>query len=261
MKHCVFVGIVTILIMGMMPTVNGQTPTPLPGTPLTLSCDVFTYNPGITGVELISNWLFLDRAAVMMENPETFPIEIIGLEAYFGLTSNPLWVQVEFFEIFNENYLPDVEAAGLPISELYDFLSDPIPGNPLIGLAAMDIANYPELNPPIIVNPGVKFAVALRNLMDDPDFPVPGMKITAEQDGRCPPQYWSDETNFFFNYEESGGSQWYFKEDIGLSTNFYIQVKYIPATEYRSPSMGPVGILGLLGILSVALLRRRTRQK
>jgi hypothetical protein len=250
-RKCFFM-VTALLIFGSVTI--AQTPTPLPGTPLALTCDPFTFLPGISSVEVITNWNDLDRACIVLENTTGGAIAIAGFHGYFAQTEYPLIAQLRIWEVVNEDLLPDLYDAAILVSEgTYDVGADPVPGNPQIALVTCDLENYPGLSMPVI-NPGKKFVVDIINV--HPDDPY-CMKITAEWDeSQCPPAYWSNETNIFGD-QVGGTLNWFFKEDIGNATNFYMGVTYYDNVDPRTPAMGTIGLVSLLVIVSFALTMKR----
>lgn len=238
----------------MCVTTFGQTPTPLPGTPLALTCDEFTHIPDLGAVEVIANWNWLDRTCILLENNFGGAIEIAGVQAYFSQTQFPLITQVRIWEVKNEHLLPNVPEAAVLVSEIYDFGVDPIPGNPDVALITFDLENYPGFMPMPVINPNKKFIVDLINVND-----TSSMKTTAEWDGRCPPAYWNEQTNIFADFDGSTIT-WHFKEDIGQSTNFYVGVTFYTGATPRVPAMGTAGVVGLLILISFGMIRKK-RQK
>ena len=234
-----------------------QTPTPLPGTPQALTCMDFTHLPGMSGVEVINNWEYLDRACVVLQNNTGGAIEISACQGYFSVTSNPLIMQIRIWEILNESLLPDLPAAAIQVSDTYGFSADPIVGSPQVALVTFDLEGYMGGTVPMpVINPGKKFVIDFINLLDEGGSGVPGMKITAEQVGDCPPSFWADGTNIYGNYQ-TGATTWSFKELIGLSTNFYIGVTYYDNADPRTPAMGTLGLFGVLGAISLVMMRKR----
>jgi hypothetical protein len=228
-----------------------ETPTPLPGTPLALTCDEFTHFPDLGAVEVITNWNWLDRSCVLLENNSGSAIEIAGVQAYVSQTQFPLITQIRIWEVLNEQYLPNVPQAAILVSEIYDFGVEPVPGNPEVALVTFDLENYPGFAPMPVINANRKFVVDLINVNDSSS-----MKTTAEWDGRCPPSFWEDQTNIFANFD-AGATTWHFKEDIGQSTNFYIGVTYYTGATPRVPAMGTAGVIGLLVLISLGLLGKK----
>lgn len=253
-----------ILLVSLIMTVAGsvghaQTPTPLPGTPQALTCVAFTSSPGLPGVEIVDSWEFLDRACIVMENTTGTAIEIAGCQGYFGRTVNPLEVHIRIWQIHNESLLPDLQAAASQVSETYAFAASPVPGSPQVSLITFDLEHYPDGYAMPLIDSGRKFVVEFMNMLDESGSGIIGMKIAAEFAGQCPPTYWADETNLFYDFDEAtpANSDWYFKEDIGNSTNYYMGVTYYDNAIPRTPSMGTFGILGILGFITLAMTRRR----
>ncbi|MGB3975634.1 MAG: hypothetical protein WBM02_05255 [bacterium] len=234
---------------------NAQTPGPLPGTPLALTCMPFVTSPGITSVESIANWNYLDRVCVVLENTTGGAIEIAGVQGYFTRTDNPLIAQLRIWEVQNEHLLPNVGAACIMVSEgTYDFAAAPVPGFPQIALVQLDLTSYPGMTKLPVINPGKKFIVDLINVTEQPS-----MEMTAEVPGQCPPSFWAERTNIFGN-QVGATLTWNFKEDIGLPTNFYLGVTYFDNADPRTPAMGTVGLIGLLVAVSFALTGRNKKR-
>jgi len=234
-----------------------QTPTPVPGTPLALTCMSFTTLPGMALIESMDNWLYLDRVAVLLENTTGGAIEISACQGYFTQTENPLVTQIRIWEVLNEANLPDLSSAAVQIGETYGFSVEPVAGNPQVALVTFDLENYTGGSVPMpVINPDKKFVVDFINLMDEGGGGLPGMKVAAEVVGQCPPMFWADGTNLFGDYQ-TGLTTWNFKEDIGSATNFYLGVTYYDNAEPRTPAMGTLGMIGLLMLISFALTRRR----
>ncbi len=249
------IGFIVILFI-VSGLVNAQTPGPLPGTPLALTCVPFETLPGIGSVESIANWGFLDRVCVVLENTTGGAIEIAGLQGYFSRTDNPLIAQLRVWEVMNEHLLPDVNAACIMVSEgTFDFAAAPVPGFPQIALIQLDLVDYPGMPLPVI-NPGKKFIIDLINLTEPPQS---SMEITAEVSGQCPPSFWAERTNIF-GKQVGATLTWNFKEDIGQPTNFYLGVTYFDNADPRTPAMGTVGLIGLLVAVSFALTRRNKKR-
>ncbi|MBN1879222.1 hypothetical protein JW823_03850 [bacterium] len=234
-----------------------QTPTPLPGTPLSLTCWDFTYLPQMGAVDVITDWQYLDRACVVLENTTGGAIEISGIEAYFSQTENPLIGQLRIWEVLNEQFLPDLPAAAVQVSDIYALGADPVMGSPSIALVTFDLEGYLGGTVPMpVINPGKKFVVDIINLLDEGGSGLPGMKVTAEISEDDCPGFWVDRTNIFGN--QSGSTlTWNFKEDIGDETNFYIGVKYYDNAVPRTPAMGTIGIIIVVLLISCAMICRR----
>ncbi|MBN1295438.1 hypothetical protein JXA80_01570 [bacterium] len=256
----VFISVVMLLMVA--PVLMAQTPTPLPGTPMALTCVDFIASPGLSGVENIASWGYLDRTFILLENGPDGAIEISQCQGYFTQTYNPIEVHIRIWEVRQEALLPDVLAAASQVSVTYAFSFDPIPGAPQVALMTFDLEGYEGGSVPMpVINPGRKFIVEFMNLMDQQGSGVPGMRITAEIELQCPPAYWQDGTNIFFNYDEDtpANSTWNFKEDIGLDTNFYMGITYYDNATPRAPAMGTWGLIGLLLCVSMGIMKRRVR--
>ena len=248
------IGFIVILFI-VSGLVNAQTPGPLPGTPLALTCMPFTDSPGLGAVESINNWDFLDRVCIVLENDTGVKMEIAGLQGYFANTAFPLISQLRVWEVHNETLLPDVVAAAT-LKGTYDFAASTAPGSPLVSLVTFDLTTYPGTPMPVI-NPGKKFVVDIINVTE-----TESMKMAAEIEGECPPQYWAEKTNIF-GKQVGATLTWNFKEDIGLSTNFYLGVTYFEKEneeDPETPAMGTIGLIGLLVTLSFALTKRNKKR-
>lgn len=256
-KHTFFIVVLAIL---MTQCVVAQTPTPLPGTPAQLTCMTFTSSPGLPGVEEISNWEYLDRACILLENTSGTAIEISQCQGYFSQTQNPIEVHIRIWEVQQYPLLPDVLAACTQVSVTYGFGFDPIPGFPDVALITFDLEHYDGGSVPMpVINPGKKYIVEFMNLMDEQGSGIPGMRVDAELVGQCPTSF-QNGTNIFFDYDEDvpSNSAWYYKEDIGLATNYYMGVTYYDGADPRAPSMGVFGIIALVVFISLAIVRRRS---
>lgn len=250
---------VIILSLCILPAVSAQ----LPGTRDALTCVDIVPIPGLSSAQIFLDWNYLDRVAIILENTESFPIEITGVECYLGNTQYPLITNMRFYHIVNEAALPNLYDAGAWTGNWFVFGSDPIPGSPMLGYVALDIAAYPDVFNPLIFNPGDKYAVEIENLVETE---LSGsMKVAAEDGFECPSFFWTPETNLVL--DSANGYPpfvWDFKENVlGQTypeTNFFIQVKYEESTDFRVPTMSIWGLLGVLMAFS-GLIVRRYRKK
>lgn len=230
-----------------------QTPTPLPGTPQALTCLDFNYS-GISGVEVITNWLYLDRVCVVFENNTGGAIAIASCQGIFGQPENEFAGQLRIWEVLNEQYLPDLAAAAMQVGETYALSAPSNPG-PAAVLVRFDLEGYLGGTVPMaVINPGKKFVIDILNQMDGGGL-GPGMKITAEQVGECPPSFWSDGTNIFGD-QNGSNLTWSFKEDIGNSTNFCLGITYYSDVDPRTPATGVFGLIALIVLISCAMIVR-----
>ena len=159
--------------------------------------------------------------------------------------------------------LPDVPAACQELTKtLYVFGGDPVSGAPEVALISCDLTDPQFAGYPLpVINNGEKFIV---EFMADPlAMGVPIMGMTAEVPLQCDGvpggPYWANETNIYCDYDPGSGNTWYFKEDIGAATNYYIGVTYNEDVTPRVPTMGLFGIMSLVGLISMFMIRRRKR--
>ncbi len=247
---------VLVLSLCLLPAISAQS---LPGTRAALTCVDIVPLPGLSSAQVLLNWEYLDRAAIILENTETFPIEITGVECYFGNTQYAMMANLRFYHIVNEAALPDLFLAGEWTGDWFPYGANPDPLAPLLGYAAMDLAAYPDPYNSLVFNPGDKYVVEIENLSMTEI--APGMKIAGEDGFECPPLSWTAGTNLYMDSDNGYPPfNWYFKEDVAgqtfPETNFFIQVKYVESADFRVPAMSLWGLLGVVMAFSGLMIRR-----